>query len=72
VRLRLAALDFQVACFGHNKAIIGDARPGSATGGRWAVPQTPNQATPWQPGERVTVAGNGNSNPATEEVTDDA
>ena len=36
---------YGVACFGHNKAIIGDARPGSATGGRWAVPQTPNQAT---------------------------
>jgi glyoxylase-like metal-dependent hydrolase (beta-lactamase superfamily II) len=39
---RLAALDFQVACFGHGKAIIGDAA--SQFRRRWPVDSAPDAA----------------------------
>jgi hypothetical protein len=71
VRVRRAALDFRVACFGHGKAIIGDGA--SRFRRRWPAGSAPD-AEPGDPvvaGERVVVAGNSNSNPATEEVTDD-
>ena len=47
---RLAALDFRVACFGHGKAIIGDAA--SRFRRRWPVGSAPDA----EPGDPV-VAG---------------